>query len=52
MRAQPANGGFKNNFTDFTSISVPGSGESITNYLHTGGATGGPSFFCRIRLGP
>jgi hypothetical protein len=33
-------------------ISVPGSGESITNYLHTGGAFGRKSLFYRIRLGP
>jgi hypothetical protein len=33
-------------------ISVPGSGESATNYVHTGGATNSVKFFYRVRLEP
>jgi T5SS/PEP-CTERM-associated repeat protein len=40
-------------FADFSPvISVPGIGESITNYVHTGGATNGTALFYRVRLGP
>ncbi len=40
-------------YGDFTPvIYVPGVGESVTNYLHSGGATNASSFFYRIRLGP
>jgi len=42
-----------NGFADFSPvIYVPGIGESVTNYVHTGGATNASSFFYRIRLGP
>ena len=51
--APPASGSYTNNFADFSSlISVPGSGESTTNYLHSGGATNRPSLFYRVRLVP
>ncbi len=40
-------------FADFSPvIYVPGVGESITNYVHTGGATNGTALFYRVRLGP
>ncbi|MBM3859732.1 MAG: hypothetical protein FJ395_08800, partial [Verrucomicrobia bacterium] len=40
-------------FADFNPvIYVPGVGESVTNHVHTGGATNASSFFYRIRLGP
>jgi hypothetical protein len=33
-------------------ISVPGNGESTTNYLDAGGVTNGPSRYYRVRLAP
>jgi T5SS/PEP-CTERM-associated repeat protein len=33
-------------------IAVPGSGETVTNWLHTGGATNQPGRYYRVRLGP
>jgi len=40
-------------FADFSpAISVPGVGESVTNYLHAGGATNSSALFYRVRLGP
>jgi len=40
-------------FADFSSvIYVPGVGESVTNYVHTGGATNAAALFYRVRLGP
>ena len=51
--APTATGSFTNNFADMSPlISVPGTGESVTNYLDSGGATNKPSRFYRIRLGP
>jgi hypothetical protein len=51
--APPANRSFTNNFADFGPlISVPGSGESTTNYLHSGDATNAPARYYRVRLGP
>lgn len=51
--APPANGSFTNNFSDFSPvIAGPGSGESTTNHLDTGGATNKPSRFYRVRLVP
>ncbi len=51
--APPPSGSFTNNFADFTfPIFVPGTGESTTNYLDSGGATNLPSRFYRVRLGP
>ena len=48
--APTASGGFTNNFADFTSVSVFGSGEGTTNCLHTGSVTGGKSLFYRVRI--
>ena len=51
--APPANGSLTNNFADLSPlISVPGSGESTTNYLHVGSASNAPARYYRIRLGP
>jgi len=51
--APPVSGSFTNNFADFSSaIAVPGTGESTTNYLHSGGATNKPSRYYRVRLIP
>ena len=33
-------------------IAIPGSGDTVTNYLDAGGATNVPSRYYRIRLGP
>ena len=33
-------------------ITVPGSGESTTNYVHSGGASNSAARFYRVRLGP
>lgn len=46
-------GNFSANFADLSlTISVPGIGESITNYLDPGGATYIPSRYYRVRLAP
>ena len=46
-------GGYFNSFTDIGPlVSVPGTGESTTNYLDAGGYTNGPSHYYRVRLGP
>jgi len=38
-------------FADFSPvIDMPGSGESVTNYVHTGAATNAPALFYRVRL--
>ena len=51
--APPANGSITNNFADLSPlIAVPGSGESTTNYLHSGGATNNRARYYRVRLGP
>ncbi len=51
--APPLNGSYTNDFSDFSPlVTVPGSGESTTNYLDIGGATNIPSRFYRVRLGP
>jgi hypothetical protein len=51
--APPLNGSYTNDFADFSPlVTVPGSGESTTNYLDIGGATNIPSRFYRVRLGP
>jgi hypothetical protein len=51
--APAANGSFTNNFTDLSAlISIGGSGESTTNYLHIGGASSSSSIYYRTRLGP
>jgi len=40
-------------YGDFSGvIYVPGTGESLTNYVHFGGATNNPALFYRIRLWP
>jgi hypothetical protein len=40
-------------FADFSPvISVSGVGESVTNYVHSGGATNSSALFFRVRLGP
>ena len=40
-------------FGDFSPlITVPGSGESTTNYVHSGGASNSAARFYRVRLGP
>jgi hypothetical protein len=51
--APAVNGSFTNNFADLSPlISIPGSGESTTNYLHVGAASNSPAGYYRIRLGP
>ena len=46
-------GGYFNSFTDISPlVSVPGTGESTTNYLDAGGSTNGPGRYYRVRLGP
>jgi len=48
-----AAGSFSNNFTDLSStITIPGIGESSTNYVDVGGATNSPAQYYRIRLVP
>jgi hypothetical protein len=48
-----ANGGLTSNFTDLSPlISVPGFDESVTNYVHVGGATNLPARYYRVRLAP
>ena len=50
---QNASGYATNSFVDLSPvISVPGSGESTTNYLDVGGVTNGVSRYYRVRLGP
>jgi hypothetical protein len=50
--APTADGGITTNFADFSPlISVNGSGESTTNFLHAGGFTNSVRYY-RIRLGP
>jgi hypothetical protein len=55
--APPLDGSYTNNFnfSDLATISVPGIGESTTNYLDVGGVTNAvpisPSRYYRIRLG-
>ncbi len=47
------NGSIVNNFADLSPLlSVPGSGESTTNYLHNGGLTNLPARYYRVRLEP
>ena len=49
--APPLNGNYTTSFTDLSPvISVPGLGESTTNYLDVGGATNTPSRYYRVRL--
>ncbi len=48
--APPPGGSYTNNFSDLTTISVPGIGESTTNYLDVGAATNSPSRYYRLRL--
>ena len=51
--APSANGSVTTNFADLSPlISVAGSGESTTNYLHPGGATNAATRYYRVRLGP
>lgn len=46
-------GGYTNNFTDFSPlITVPGSGDGVTNHLHTGGINSRPTLYYRVRLAP
>lgn len=46
-------GSFTNNFADLSPlITIPGSGESTTNYLHSGGATNVAGRYYRVRLEP
>ena len=47
------NGSYSNNFTDLSAIiTIPGIGESTTNYVDVGGATNSPARYYRIRLLP
>ena len=40
-------------FTDLSPvIAVPGTAETVTNYVHLGAATNGPARYYRVRLGP
>ncbi len=51
--APTATGGISANFADVSPlISVGGTGESTTNYLHMGGATNAPAGYYRVRLAP
>jgi hypothetical protein len=51
--APAAGGSITTNFGDLSPlISVTGSGESTTNYLHTGGFTNVPARYYRVRLAP
>ncbi len=51
--ALAAGGGITTNFADLSPlVSVGGTGEFVTNFLHTGSATNAPSRYYRIRLGP
>jgi autotransporter-associated beta strand protein len=51
--AGDANGGYATNFTNISgSIIIPGSGDTTTNYVDTGGASNTPSRYYRIRLVP
>lgn len=46
-------GGYATNFADISGpIVIPGSGDTLTNYVDIGGATNLPSRFYRIRLQP
>ncbi|HUJ08829.1 MAG TPA: autotransporter-associated beta strand repeat-containing protein [Verrucomicrobiae bacterium] len=45
-------GGYTDSFHDIASVIIPGSGDAMTNYLDTGGATNSPSGYYRVRLGP
>ena len=48
-----ASGSFTNNFSDLSPlISIPGTGESTTNYLDTSGVTNTRAKYYRVRLGP
>jgi hypothetical protein len=49
-----ATGGYSSNsFVDISPlISIPGTGESTTNYLDAGAVTNGPGRYYRVRLGP
>lgn len=50
--APPPSGSYTNNFSDLITISVPGIGESTTNYLDSGAATISTAFYYRVRLVP
>jgi hypothetical protein len=51
--APSAGGSITTNFADLSPlITVSGTGESTTNFLHTGGFTNIPARYYRIRLGP
>jgi hypothetical protein len=46
-------GSYSTNFQDLSGlIIIPGSGDAVTNYLDSGGATNIPARYYRIRLGP
>jgi autotransporter-associated beta strand protein len=46
-------GGYANSFKDLSGpITIPGTGDTTTNYVDVGGATNSPSRFYRIRLMP
>ncbi len=47
-----ASGGYNTNFTTLTTIVMPGSGASVTNYLDSNGATNSPARYYRVRLAP
>jgi len=50
--ATNSTGGLTNRFADLSGlISVPGTGEGATNYVHTDGATNRGAYY-RVRLGP
>jgi hypothetical protein len=50
--ATNGSGGFTNSFTDLSGlISVGGTGEGTTNYVHAGGGTNHGAYY-RVRLGP
>jgi hypothetical protein len=45
-------GSYSTNFIDLSPfIIIPGSGDAITNYLDSGGATNVPGRYYRVRLG-
>ncbi|HUI05668.1 MAG TPA: hypothetical protein VL486_01545 [Verrucomicrobiae bacterium] len=52
--ATPATGDFAtNSFTDLSPpLEIAGSGDALTNYIDTGGATNGPTRYYRVRTVP
>jgi hypothetical protein len=50
--APTVSGSYTNNYSNLSTVFVPGSGAVTTNYMDSGGATNVPSRFYRIRLQP